>query len=206
MTKRGMNGSNAYGYFTDRVTAIAKAQGRRVVQWAEVYANVGTQLDKSSIVHIWRSPHISHPNQGKWNSYISPENVAAHGYQTIVNIGYDPTSWYLDNLHNNWASFYKNEPCLNISDAACKHYVLGGEGEMWGEKVDASDLAQTVWPRLAAVAERLWSPRNTTDEQSALHRIESFRCLLNRRGITAAPVTNKAARSAPAGPGSCYEQ
>eukprot|EP01047_Picozoa_sp_COSAG01_P066789 COSAG01_NODE_9288_length_2494_cov_2.286013_4_plen_60_part_01 len=60
-----MNGSNAYGYFTDRVTAIAKAQGRRVVQWAEVYANVGTQLDKSSIVHIWRSPHISHPNRGK---------------------------------------------------------------------------------------------------------------------------------------------
>ena len=67
--------------------------------------------------------------------------------------------------------------------------------EMWGEKVDASDLAQTVWPRLAAVAERLWSPRNTTDAAAALPRVESFRCLLNRRGVAAAPVTNKEARS-----------
>jgi hexosaminidase len=204
MAKRGMNDTDAYAYFTQRVGAMAKAQGRRVVQWAEVYANVGTQLDKSSIVHIWRSPHIG--RKPAFNRYISPAEVVADGYQTLVNIGYDPTSWYLDNLHNDWASFYKNEPCLNISDADCTQFVLGGEGEMWGESVDASDLAQTVWPRLAAVAERLWSPRNTTDPLAALPRIQAFRCLLNRRGIAAAPVTNKAARSAPQGPGSCYQQ
>ena len=122
-----------------------------------------------------------------------------------------------------------DEPCLNISDTDCTQYVLGGEGEMvrpecypqllprasltlscvclqWGESVDASDLSQTVWPRLAAVAERLWSPRNTTDADSALPRIEAFRCLLNRRGVWAAPVTNAVARSAPHGPGSCYDQ
>ena len=204
MAKRGMNASDAYAYFTQRVGAMAKAQGRRVVQWAEVYANVGTQLDKSSIVHIWRSKHIG--RTPAFNRYIDPAQVVADGYQTLVNIGYDPTSWYLDNLNNDWASFYKNEPCMNISDADCRQYVLGGEGEMWGEKVDASDLAQTVWPRLAAVAERLWSPRTTTDVQAALPRIQSFRCLLNRRGISAAPVTNPAARSAPHGAGSCYEQ
>ena len=174
------------------------------MQWAEVYANVGTQLDKSSIVHIWRSKHIG--RAPAFNRYIDPAQVVADGYQTLVNIGYDSTSWYLDNIRNDWASFYQNEPCLNISDADCRQYVLGGEGEMWGEHVDASDLAQTVWPRLAAVAERLWSPRTTTDVQAALPRIQSFRCLLNRRGISAAPVTNSIARSAPPGPGSCYEQ
>ena len=34
MAKRGMDSSEAYGYFTQRVGAMAKAQGRRVVQWA----------------------------------------------------------------------------------------------------------------------------------------------------------------------------
>jgi hexosaminidase len=204
MANRGINESEAYGYFTQRVGAMAKAQGRRVVQWAEVYANVGTQLDKSSIVQIWRSPHIArHP---AFNRYISPAEVVADGYQTLVDIGYCATSWYLDNVHNSWDSFYQNEPCLNISDADCSQYVLGGEGAMWGEKVDASDFAQTVWPRLAAVAERLWSPRNMTNTETALPRIQSFRCLLNRRGIAAAPVNNKGARAAPPGPGSCYEQ
>ena len=77
---------------------------------------------------------------------------------------------------------------------------------MWGEAVDASDLAQTVWPRLAEVAERLWSPRSANDTQSALPRLHSFRCLLNKRGIAAAPVGNKEARSPPPGSCSCYAQ
>ena len=77
---------------------------------------------------------------------------------------------------------------------------------MWGETVDASDLGQTVWPRLAAIAERLWSPRPAAALADALPRIEYFRCLLNRRGVRAAPVRNPKARSAPPGPGSCLEQ
>ena len=173
--------------------------------------------------------------------------------------------------------------------------VLGGHGEMWGETVDASDLQQTVWPRLAAVAEKLWSPRAATAEARAaaprIARLEGvltappghchvqltvlsppgagapearvcarqscprerlrhsgpigreaalrplaglgwalrpcgpihgskavdpapalrlptsgFRCLLNERGIAAAPVANAEARSAPPGPGSCLAQ
>ena len=204
MAKSGLNASEAYGYFTQRVNAMAKAQGRRVVQWAEVYANVGTQLDKNAIVHIWRSPHIA--RTPAFNRYISPSEVVQDGYQTLVDIGYSPTSWYLDNIHDDWASFYANEPCLNITDADCSQYVLGGEGAMWGESVDASDFEQTVWPRLASVAERLWSPRNTNDTQSALPRIQTLRCLLNKRGVAAAPVKNKDARSAPPGAGSCYAQ
>ena len=99
MAERGMNGTDAYAYFTQRVGAMAKAQGRRVVQWAEVYGNVGKQLDKTSIVHIWRSPHIGRSPSGRnrstvgFNRYISPAQVVADGYQTLVNIGYDPTSW-----------------------------------------------------------------------------------------------------------------
>jgi hexosaminidase len=96
MAKNGMNASDAYAYFTQRVTAMANAQGRRVVQWAEVYANVGTQLAKSSIVHIWRSPHIA--RSPAFNRYISPAQVVADGYQTLVNIGYDPTSWHVHAL------------------------------------------------------------------------------------------------------------
>ena len=107
MAQRGMNASDAYAYFTQRVGAMAKAQGRRVVQWAEVYANVGTKLDKSSIVHVWRSKHIG--RTPAFNRYIAPAQVVADGYQTLVNIGYDATSWYLDNIRNGWASFYASE-------------------------------------------------------------------------------------------------
>lgn len=119
--------------------------------------------------------------------------------------------------------------------------MLGGQGEMWGETVDTSDIEQTVWPRLGAIAEKLWSPAsvtscslppgpttapqhprsetrsngynataaaavNCTAIDSAFPRISAFRCLLNRRGVRAAPLMNYEARAAPHGPGGCLEQ
>jgi len=104
-----------------------------------------------------------------------------------------------------WNDVYMNEPCDGVPDDLCP-MILGGQGEMWGEKVDASDIQQTVWPRLAAIAERLWSPRSCNSTDEALARIEYFRCLLNRRGIESAPVNNAKARSAPFKPGSCLLQ
>ena len=77
---------------------------------------------------------------------------------------------------------------------------------MWGETVDASDLEQTVWPRMAAIAERLWSERSVADVAEAKPRLEVFRCLLESRGVAAAPVNNTEARDAPPGPDSCYAQ
>jgi hexosaminidase len=124
---------------------------------------------------------------------------------------------------------------------------------MWGETVDSSDIEQTVWPRLGAIAEKLWSSAtvtscgptsvtstrgrelhrrhtrggnstgpeiedaesetsfataaaNCTAINAAYPRIAAFRCLLNRRGVRAAPLMNAVAREAPRGPGGCLGQ
>ena len=66
--------------------------------------------------------------------------------------------------------------------------------------------AQTIWPRMGAIAERLWSARDVVDTVAAKPRYAAFRCLLNRRGIAAAPAFNAHARTAPPGPGGCYDQ
>ncbi len=73
-----------------------------------------------------------------------------------------------------------------------------------GETVDASDFDSTVWPRLAAIGERLWS--NVDDVDAARPRLEAFRCLLLERGVGAAPVNNTLARTAPVGPGACTQR
>ena len=49
---------------------------------------------------------------------------------------------------------YGNEPFEEIDDPSQQELVLGGEGCMWGETVDASDIENTIWPRAAAVGER----------------------------------------------------
>jgi len=134
--------------------------------------------------------------------------VVEAGYDVIVNVGYADGSWYLDNLNYDWDDIYNRDPCRSIrEDDLCKSRVLGGHGEMWGETVDASNMAATVWPRLASIAEKLWSTKDQTiNATAALPRIKAFRCLLNERGIAAAPVLNPEARSAPYSPGSCFDQ
>jgi len=182
----------AYGYFVDKVARIALAQGHRPIQWSEVFDHFGNKLAKGTIVHIWKS-----------NTNVT--QVVADGYNVLINVGYVWDSWYLDNLDITWDNCYQNEPCVGVPDNLCP-MIYGGHGEMWGETVDASDLQSTVWPKMAAIAERLWSPRATTSLEQAHSRIEWFRCLLNLRGIAAAPVNNLVARTAPPGPGSCYLQ
>ena len=73
-----------------------------------------------------------------------------------------------------------------------------------GETVDASDFDSTVWPRLAAIGERLWS--SVDDVDAARPRLENFRCLLLERGVGAAPLNNSMARTAPVGPGACTQR
>ena len=76
--------------------------------------------------------------------------------------------------------------------AADEKLLLGGEG--------------CIWPRMAAIAERLWSPRHVNDTAKAEPRYAYFRCMLNQRGVEAAPCNNSNARAAPSGPGRCYKQ
>ncbi|GMI25352.1 hypothetical protein TeGR_g9289, partial [Tetraparma gracilis] len=117
-------------------------------------------------------------------------------------------------LNWDWKRMYEADPCEAIDDDACSTLMLGGEGCMWGENVDTSNILHTIWPRAGAIAERLWSvAEDTADTDDAEPRYAEFRCHLNRRGVAAAPHSghgpgraNPGPRNAPGGPGGCLEQ
>ena len=49
-----------------------------------------------------------------------------------------------------------------------------------GEYVDGTNVIQRTWPRVNAVAERLWSAVDVTDISDASARIEQSRCRMIR--------------------------
>src|SRR6202043_2774104 len=62
--------------------------------------------------------------------------------------------------------------------------ILGGEACMWEEQTSAVDIDSRLWPRAAAVAERLWSPRNVNDVDDMYRRLEAESLRLEGFGLT----------------------
>ncbi|KAI4351110.1 hypothetical protein L6164_005495 [Bauhinia variegata] len=188
-----MTTKDAYQYFVLKAQEIAVSKNWTPVNWEETFNTFPSKLHPQTVVHNWLGPGVC------------PKAVAK-GFRCIYS---NQGVWYLDHLDVPWDMVYAAEPLEDIDEASQQKLVLGGEVCMWGETADSSNVLQTIWPRAAAAAERLWSPKDTNPKNfssTALHRLQNFRCILNRRGVPAAPVTNFYARTASIGPGSCYEQ
>ncbi|KAG6512541.1 hypothetical protein ZIOFF_030662 [Zingiber officinale] len=191
LNKHGMTESDGYKYFVLRAQKIAISHGYEVINWEETFDNFGKQLSPETVVHNWLGDGVA-------------EKVVAMGLRCIVS---NQDKWYLDHLDATWEGFYMNEPLTNITIPEQQKRVIGGEVCMWGEQIDASDIEQTIWPRAAAAAERLWTPieKLASDPTLVTGRLAQFRCLLNQRGIAAAPLAGPG-RAPPVGPGSCLKQ
>jgi hexosaminidase len=68
--------------------------------------------------------------------------------------------------------------------AAEKARILGGESCMWSEYVNAENVDSRIWPRNAAIAERLWSPQEVRDSASMYARLEAISARLEWLGLT----------------------
>ena len=185
-----LTSKDAYRYMVERAHDIVYAAGRTPVNWDEVWKNFGTTIDPNTIIHVWDDEGIV-------------QRATADGFRVLVS---PDGPWYLDGLGTSWQDMYLLEPSKGITDPAQLSLILGGESCMWGETVDASVILATIWPRAAAVAERLWSRMTLNDTAAAEPRYAWFRCLLDLRGIEAGPYKNPGAREAPQGPGGCLMQ
>ncbi|KAH1038709.1 hypothetical protein J1N35_040452 [Gossypium stocksii] len=194
LNDQNMTAKDAYQYFVLKAQEIAVSKNWTPVNWEETFNSFPSKLNPRTIVHNWLGPGVC------------PKAVSK-GFRCIFS---NQGAWYLDHLDVPWNEVYSAEPLEGINNVSEQNLVLGGEVCMWGETADTSDIQQTIWPRAAAAAERLWSKREAVSARNItltiLPRLQYFKCLLNRRGVQAAPVTNKYARQPPIAAGSCYEQ
>jgi hexosaminidase len=138
-------------HFNRRMSEILTRHGRRMVGWDEI---LHPALPATTVIQSWRGQQALREG-------------AAKGYSGILSAGY-----YLDHMQT--AEFhYLVDPLpaghtLTPEEA---RRVMGGEACMWHEHVTEESIDSRIWPRMAAIAERFWSPREVRDVADMYRRL-----------------------------------
>jgi hexosaminidase len=152
-------------YFSQHVQELVVKHGKTPVGWDEIFV---PGVSKNIVIHSWRGPDAL-------------AAAAKQGYSGILSNGY-----YID-LGWSAARHYAVDPlggaAANLTPEE-KQRVLGGEATMWSEYVNWENIDSRIWPRMAAIAERFWSPQNPTDLPSMYFRMEAESSRLEWLGLT----------------------
>jgi hexosaminidase len=151
-------------FFNQRVQKLLTKRGKILIGWDEV---LHPDLPQDIVVQSWRGQK-------------SLAEAANKGYRGLLSWGY-----YLDHL-SPAAFHYGVDPMSGDADslgAEQQSRILGGEMCMWAEYTTSEMVDSRIWPRGAAIAERLWSPAATRDVDSMYARMEAVSRLLEWTGV-----------------------
>lgn len=151
-------------YFTQRVQALVSKVNKKMMGWDEILAS---DLPASVVIQVWR---------GKEQLITA----AKRGLKSILSYGY-----YIDLMQP--AEFhYRNDPLSLETELTReeKNLVLGGEAVMWSEFVSPENIDSRIWPRTAAIAERLWSPPGHCSPEDLYQRLDRISLHLEELGLT----------------------
>ncbi len=168
-------------HFNHRVGEILRKHDKTIVGWDEILSD---GLPRDVVAQTWRSSKMTarsaiagHPTVVSAGYYldwmmpsgfhylIDPLDTAAHG---ITREQYDQLRKTLIGSSLSEENVVTGPTPLDDQQTS---RILGGEAAMWSELVTEASLDGRVWPRMAAIAERFWSPKSCRDVDSLYRRL-----------------------------------
>lgn len=151
-------------YFNKKLLAILTKYNKKMIGWDEI---LHPEMPKNIIIQSWRG-------------IKSLDEASSKGYQVMLSNGY-----YID-LCFSTTDHYLNDPMpanLKLSEDQ-KKLILGGEATMWAELITPETIDSRIWPRMAAIAERFWSPADVKDVDDMYRRLKVISVGLEDFGLT----------------------
>jgi len=158
------NEEELQSYFVNRINKFLSDHGRRLIGWDEILEG---HLTKDATVMSWRG-------------FDGGTEAVKRGQDVVMS----PTDFcYFDAPYSSQPTehvyqFDPVPPGVTPDQAA---HVLGGQANVWCERIPTPERAEyMIWPRMAAMAEVLWSPKEGRDLDEFMGRIAN---LINRLDI-----------------------
>ncbi len=150
-------------YFNKRILGILTKHGKKMIGWDEI---LHPDMPNNIVIQSWRG-------------HKALVESAQKGYMGILSNGY-----YIDLIQP--AEFhYLNDPIpanTSLAEDEMK-FILGGEATSWAELVTYETIDSRIWPRTAAIAERLWSSPDINNVDEMYRRLENISFLLEEHGL-----------------------
>jgi hexosaminidase len=184
-------------YFNRRVVEILKHKGKVAIGWDEV---LDGDFPKDGMVQTWRS------------AKTMARSVEA-GHHTVVSGGYyldtllpasklyradpvDPLAYGMSRENYDAVKAVRAgamlpdafalDPSIRLMPSE-ERFVRGGEAAMWSEETPPEIVEGRIWPRAAAIAERLWSPAAIVETDDMYRRLAQIDRELDALGVGAGP-------------------
>lgn len=158
------------GYFNNRVADHLKKKGKRLIVWNE--ALKANNLDKSVVGQYWT------PQRDRY-----AEKYVNNGGEMIMS---KHQAFYFDMYYAQYplCNTYKFEPAKLGVKAEAQERILGVEGELWTEFIaEVEKLDLNTHPRMEALAEVAWTPREGRDFEDFMERVHHEEKALEKLGV-----------------------
>lgn len=156
-------------YFVKRMEKYINSKGKKVIGWDEILEG---GLAPEATVMSWRGTEggIEAAKQGHdvimtpeshcyFNMYQGPQNE-----EPLTFGGYTPLS-----------NVYQFDPVVDAMTPEQAKHVLGAQANLWAEYIaTAAESEYMIFPRLAAMAEVLWSPKEARNWNDFTTRLPSL--------------------------------
>jgi hexosaminidase len=148
--------------FMGRLLPIIKKNGKKMMGWDEI---LRPGVPHDIMIQSWRGTE-------------SLVEAAKNGYTSLLSTGY-----YID-LIQPTDFHYLVDPVPGGTQLTPEQQklIVGGEATMWTELVPPETVDSRIWPRTAAIAERLWSPSSLRDVDDMYRRLDRISLLLDGLG------------------------
>lgn len=121
-------------------------------------------------------------------TYPSNQFVMVLGDHYYLDCGrgnkYGSNSWC--DPYKNWWYIYNFEPTDYLNDGS----IIGGQVAAWSEMFTEHVLHSIIWPRIASLTDRYWSPKQAVDLTALTSRLTAFKETLIDMGIPASPIAD----------------
>ncbi len=177
MKSEGLKNENELqSYFIRRIEKFLNSKGKRLIGWDEILEG---GLAPNATVQSWRGMDGAVAAAQSGHDVIcSPTSHCYLDYAQAPLPGL-PSSWGFVPLEVVYA-FEPTPPELTTEQA---RHVLGLEGNIWTERAPQERVDTQVFPRLCALAEVGWSPKESRDWKDFQRRMETHYRRLDAMGV-----------------------